>query len=108
MPGLELEIAAGTDVVEPMWCYSRSGQPPAQWPSGRLEPLDHPAGFREVTRVVIGCPGVKEGSVTSAMAMNGVIALETGVEHFLELQFDSLRRGMTLDFRPALPLIFRF
>jgi hypothetical protein len=29
------------------------------------------------------------------------------VEHLLELQFDSGCRATTLDFRPALPLIFR-
>ena len=46
--------------------------------------------------------------MTSTMARNGVIILQTGVEHVLELQFDGGYRGMTLDFRPALPLLFRF
>jgi hypothetical protein len=41
------------------------------------------------------------------MALNGVIALQTGVEHLLELQFDGGRRGTAQDFRPALPLILR-
>ena len=74
----------------------------------RLQPLDHPAGFREITRVLIGCPDAKEGSVTSGMAHNnGVIALQTGVDHLLEIQFDGGCRETTLDFRPALPLLFR-
>lgn len=107
MSGLELDIAADTELAEPMWCYMKSGRAPAEWPPERLQPLDHPAGFREITRVLIGCPDAKEGSVTSAMALNGVIALQTGAEHLLELQFDGGRRAATLDFRPALPLIFR-
>ena len=107
MPGLELEIAADTELAEPMWCYMKSGRAPADWPVERLQPLDHPAGFREITRVLIGCPDVKEDSVTSRMAHNGVIALQTGVEHLLELQFDGGCRATTLDFRPTLPLIFR-
>ena len=73
----------------------------------RRAPLDHPAGFQEITRVLIGCPDAKEGSVTSAMARDRVIALQTGVEHLLELQFDGGCRATTLDFRPTLPLIFR-
>jgi hypothetical protein len=106
MPGLELEIAADTDLDEPMWCFMKTGRAPAEWPE-RLQPLDHPAGFREITRLLINCPDVKETSVTRAMANNGVIALQTGVEHLLELQFDGGLRGTSQDFRPALPLILR-
>jgi hypothetical protein len=107
MPGLELEIAADTELTEPMWCYMKNGRAPAEWPPERLQPLVHPAGFRKITRVLIGCPDAKEGSVTSTMARNGVIALQAGVEHLLELEFDDGCRATTLDFRPALPLIFR-
>jgi hypothetical protein len=107
MSGLELEIATDAELAEPMWCYTKSGRAPAEWPPERLQPLDHPAGFREITRVLIGCPEVKEGSVTNTMSRQGLIALQTGLEHLLELQFDGGSRAMTLDFRPALPLIFR-
>jgi len=107
MPGLELQIATDTGLDEPMWCYMRSGRAPAEWPPERLQPLEHPAGLREITGVSIGCPDAKETSVTGAMARNGVIALQTGVEHLLELHFDGGCRRTTLDFRPDLPLTFR-
>ena len=107
MPGLDLEIAADTELEEPMWCYMKSGRPPAEWLVERRQPLDHPAVFREISGVRICCPGAKEGSVTRVMADRGVIAIEIGVPHLLELQFDRGRRGKMLDFRPALPLIFR-
>lgn len=107
MPGLELEIAADTEIAEPMWCYMKNGRPPADWPVERLQPLDHPAGLRKITRFLVGCPNAKQDSVTSAMARNGVIALQTGAEHSLELQFDGGCRATMLDFRPSLPLLFR-
>jgi hypothetical protein len=107
MPGLELEIATDTELAEPMWCYMKSGRAPSEWPPERRQPLDHPAGFRKITRVLIGCPEAKEHSVTAAIARTGVIALQTGIEHLLELQLDGGCRATTLDFRPALPLIFR-
>jgi hypothetical protein len=95
MPGLELEIAADTELEEPMWCYMKNGRAPAEWPREGLQPPGHPAGFREITGVIIGCPSAKEGSVTAAMASTGVIALNTGMEHLLELQFDGGRRETT-------------
>ena len=104
MPGLELEIAS-TDPGEPMWCWMKSGMAPAQWPPERRQPLEHPAGFREVTGVRIACPELTPDSVTGTMARTGLIGLETAVEHRLELQFDRGSRGTTIDFRPALPLI---
>jgi hypothetical protein len=103
---LELEIAADTELAEPMWCYMKSGRAPSDWSPEKLQPLDHPAGLREISSVRIGCPYAKEGSVTSTMARKGVIALQNGAEHPLELHFDGGCRATTLDFRPALPLIF--
>jgi len=107
MPGLELEIAADTELEEPMWCFMKTGRAPAEWPPERLQPLDHPAGCREITGFLINCPDAKETSVTRAMALNRLIALQTGREHLLELQFDGGRRGTAVDFRPALPLMLR-
>jgi hypothetical protein len=84
----------------------KTGRPPAEWPPERRQAIDHPAGFQAVTNIRIDSPHVKEGSVTSAMARSGAIAVRTGVDYLLELQFDGGRRGTTLDFRPTLPLVF--
>jgi hypothetical protein len=107
MPGLELEIASDTELQEPMWCFMKNGRPPEEFPVERRQPLEHPAGFQAITCVSLCGPGTKEGSVTSAMAQQAVIALQSGVEHVLDVQFDHCRQGSTLDFRPTLPLIFR-
>ncbi len=108
MPELVLQIAAGTEILEPMWCYMEGGRAPAEAPPERLQPLDHPAGLREITGVRIVCPSLAESSVTGAMVRMGVISLEAGLEHFIQLQFDNGGQNRAVDFRPDLPLIFRW
>ena len=99
MPGLELEIASGTGLDEPMWCYTK-GYP-------RRRPPVHAAGVREVTSVRL-TGAAAEGSVTSAMAGVGVIRIEDGVGHAMEIEFDGGRRGGREDLRPELPMVIRF
>jgi len=101
MPDLVLEIASGTGLDEPMWCYMEGGREMRQ-------PTEHPAGLREITRVRLVCPPLSETSVTRAMASKKAIALETGPEHLLELEFDGERQGLRRDFHPDLPLVFRW
>jgi hypothetical protein len=42
------------------------------------------------------------------MTHAGVIGSGTGPEHRLELLFDGSRRANHMDFRPDLPLVFRW
>jgi len=106
MPDLELQIAAGTGLEEPMWCYMERGRVPAEAPADRRQPLEHPAGVRDITGVGLVCPPFRERSVTRAMADKKVIGLEFGAEHLLELQFDGGQEST--DFRPDLPLVLRW
>jgi Glyoxalase-like domain len=108
MPDLALQIAADTGLEEPMWCYMKGGRAPAQALPERHQPLEHPAGFREITGVHIVCPALRESSVTRAMSEQKVITLETGAEHLLVLQFDGGQKGSQADFRPDLPLVFQW
>ena len=107
MPGLDLEIAERTGLEEPMWCYLKSGEPPAAWPEERRQALQHPAGLEELTKVQIAWPKLQPDTVTHQMAKRGIIGLHAGEPHLLELQFDHGRRGSCLDFRPRLPLVLR-
>ena len=108
MPGLVLQIAEGTGLGEPMWCYMEAGRAPADAPPESRQVLVHPTGFREVTRVRIAGPRCEEEAVTLAMANMGVIAVETAAEHLLELQFDDGRQWNQADMRPGLPLVLRW
>jgi hypothetical protein len=106
MPDLSLHIAAAA-LEEPMWCYMEAGRAPALAPPERRQPLDHPAGIQQVTRVHLVCPPLPAACVTQAMADLKVISLENGPDHILELEFDGGHGGRQIDFRPDLPLVFR-
>jgi hypothetical protein len=89
-----------------MWCYMEAGRAPAEAPTERRQPLEHPAGLREITAVRIGCPLLEQTSLTLAMTHAGVISSNTSLDHLLELQFDGGSQARRRDFRPDLPLIF--
>jgi len=108
MPDLVLQIAAGTMLEEPMWCYMKGGRAPAEAPPESRQVLVHPAGFREITGVRILGPGLEGAAVTRAMANMGVIAVESAEEHLLVLQFDNGGEGCHADMRPRLPMVLRW
>jgi hypothetical protein len=108
MPDLELHVAQGTVPEEPMWCYMQAGRSPAEAPADRRQPLDHPSGFHQVTGVRIGSPQLMQTSLTAAMARAGVIGWNASREHLLELSFDGTLHAKRMDFRPDLPLVFRW
>ena len=43
-----------------------------------------------------------------ALLRAGVVSLETGEDHLAVIAFDHDPQGQSADFRPALPLRFRF
>jgi hypothetical protein len=108
MPGLMLQIAEDAGLQEPMWCYMERGRAPAEASIEKRQPLEHAAGFRDVTAVHVVGPQLSATSVTRAMAVKKVITVETGAEHLLELQFDGGTESRHIDFRPDLPLVFRW
>jgi hypothetical protein len=108
MPELALHVAGGTGMDEPMWCYLAGGRPPAQAPPERRQPLQHAAGFRELTGLRLVSPALAEGSTTLAMARLGIISWQPGDDYGLELEFDGGAHGERADFRPSLPLTFRW
>jgi hypothetical protein len=108
MADLELHVAEGAGLEEPMWCYMEAARSSAEAPPDRRQPLDHPSGFHEVTGVCLVSPQLKESSLTVAMARIGVTGWNAGPEHLLELTFDGAPRAKRMDFRPDLPLIFHW
>jgi hypothetical protein len=100
VPNLSLQIANGTDLNEPMWCFMDVIRP-------RLK-IEHPAGLRTLTRVSLNCHALPESWVTRRMAKEGAIELHEGPAHLLDLEFDCGGQRKTFDFRPDLPLRFRY
>jgi hypothetical protein len=106
-----LTIHVGRDVPlsEPFWFHLGFGLRPddSRWPI--RQPLEHAAEFLEVTGVRIAGPGL--GSLTEvgrAVAGSGAVALAEAPEHLAEVAFDGGGQGHVEDFRPMLPLLFRW
>ncbi len=107
MPDLIIQIADGTGLEEPMWCWLEGGRAPLDAPPERRQPLEHTSGLGDLTGARLTSPAIKKTSVTQAMANAGVIILEAGDDQLLELAFDDMRQGRMFDLRPDLPLVLR-
>jgi hypothetical protein len=81
----------------------RPGSPSAREP----QPLDHRAGFREITALrIFGPVPTSPAPVMRAAEQTGAVSFHRGPEHLAEIGFDGETQGQRADLRPALPLIF--
>jgi hypothetical protein len=65
--------------------------------------------LREVTAVRLAGPGLAAPSaVARAVLAAWAVALAEAPEHLAEVTFDGGVRGRDADFRPLLPLVFRW
>jgi hypothetical protein len=73
------------------------------------QPLEHKTGFGQVTGVRLAGPGLDSPSeVGRAVAGLGLVALADAPEHLAEVTFDGGKQLRVEDFRPVLPLLFRW
>lgn len=103
--GMTIGIASDAPLSEPMWFYTSAGKAPELLEGERRQPLDHAAGLGQVTAVRCTLPA---STTLSAAALASGINITKGDEHLLEISFDNEARGMVQDFRPTLPVIFRY
>lgn len=102
--GWSIEIADPSPVDEPLlFVIDFSSRPDRD----RLEPLDNRAGLREITAVTLHGPSHASAGLR-AIERAGLVSTATGADHLLEIGFDGEGRGYRHDFRPRLPLVFRW
>ena len=93
--------------TEPLLFYNALGGRPDQLASP--PPMDHAIGFREVTSLRLYGPASSPPSpALQAALQTGVFTWRADAEHWIEVGFDQARQGNTVDFRPELPLVFRW
>ncbi len=106
-PGVS--IAAGTNskiVTEPLLFQIPFGQRPDRYTDSKIQPLAHPIGVREITRVEIISPHASDRSpALQALLATDLVKLRWGEEYCIELGCDGEARGQSVDFRSDLPLI---
>ncbi len=103
-----LSIAVGkAPLTEPMWFFLPFMKRPDL--DVRKEPADHETGFREVTAVTVTIKNINKLSAPATTADNlENFSIQSGNAHLLELEFDGKMQGKCHDFRPHLPLVFRW
>ncbi len=104
---LSIAIATNSEVLtEPMLFQIPFGERPNQLPPAKSQPLDHPIGFREITRVEIITPVATTPSPELQTFLdNNHFKIRNGLNYCVELGFEDERQGEQIDFQPRLPLI---
>lgn len=93
-------------LAEPLIFATPWGGRPDQAPPQRRQPLDHPAGVDELSRLVLHTPSAAPPSdALGALVASGLLTVEPAARYALRLVFDEGRRGRTLSLAPALPLV---
>jgi Glyoxalase-like domain len=88
----------------PLLFHLPFGRRPDTRPEPSRQSLRHPAGIREITRVLVHGPG-DPAQETQAAARAGAVAFREGPVHLLEIGFDEEHAGLRADLRPLLPLV---
>ena len=95
---------AEAGLEEPMWVFMgflrRTDR--EQWF------VEHPICVRKITGVTLTTPVAFCSTAFTVAVKNGVLQTREGTRHLLEIEFDGNRRNEIADFRPHLPLVFRF
>jgi hypothetical protein len=100
---LSMEIGEG-GLEEPMWVYlgflSRAQR--------EQHFAEHSSGVREITGLVLTSTAPLQSEASRVVREAKVLAARMGSEPLLEIEFDGGVRGRVEDFRPRLPVVFRF
>ena len=107
---LSIQVATNAAVLtEPMLFYLSFSQRPDAYPSGKRQELTHAAGLREITRIeLVSPPAGNRSPAMEALSRTTHVQFRTGPEYLVELGFDGELEGQSADFRPSLPLVFRW
>ena len=108
--GLAIQVGANAALLtEPMLFCLPWAVRPDQYPHEREQPLEHPAGMREITGVRITIPPAAPPSdALRAMERTGLVEFAYGTAPLMEVAFDYEQQGRSADLRPGLPLILRW
>jgi Glyoxalase-like domain len=107
-PHLSIAMGDNSDnLAEPLLFQTPFGKRPDQQPPERAQPLTHPLGLGELTRVTLISPDPSAPSPAwQAVLDTQQVEIVRGDRYGLELGFDGEGQGQQVDFYPQLPLRF--
>ena len=91
-----------------IFAISFGGRPDA-FAADRRQPIDHPAGLREITKVTLSLPHI--GTFSPALRYlvdSGIVDIVPGAKAALALEFDHAAARRSASFAPRLPLTFHW
>ena len=107
--GMQIDVATETSDREPLIFAAPVARRPDAVAVERRQPLDDPKAFAEITGLRITLPtNTPTSPATRALQSACPISLTFGDDHLADVEFDHANRGMSADFRPSLPLRFRW
>jgi hypothetical protein len=106
---LKMQVAENTPLSEPLYVYLSFAHRQDNVPIEKREPMEHKVPLKEITSAKIY---IKQDSSLSESSniINEIqnVTIVSGKEHLIELEFDNGMLNNTKDFRPNLPLIFKW
>jgi hypothetical protein len=105
-PATQIVVANNSDALaEPMLFWFDAGARPDRYPADRRQPITHPNGVREITRLTWVRPSAAAPSAALAAVIGGgVLSVRDGERHALEIGFDGEPLGRNCDLAPELPI----
>ncbi len=104
-----IQIGKNIEVLsEPMLGYLSFARRSDSYSGPKRQPLDHPAGLRELTRLELVTPAMNRSPELEAIVKPHLIQLRSGTGYHVELGFDGETQGRVGDCRPSLPLVLRW
>ena len=110
--GLYVNIASNSVLpAEPMlFEMPFFGIAPKDYPAEKLQPLHHQKEFKEITKLILTLPVAPEHLSASMQNVidNSIVALSSGSNFSVTLEFDHCIKGETHDFTDLVPLSVRW
>jgi hypothetical protein len=107
---LSMQVGTNSHVLtEPLLFCLSFVRRPDRYSADKQPPFHHNVSLREVTRVALTSPHANRLSAELAAVTNaGLAQVRAGSEYLVELGFDGESQAQRADFRPVLPLVFRW
>lgn len=106
---LSIQVGSKTPLCEPMWFYVSFAKRSDSFPREKSQPINNKLSLKEVTAATVTINNTCNLSeVAQEISKLHNFKLKESDQNLLELEFDYGREGKFHDFRPDLPLIFRW